>query len=726
MNLLHLSIYFFYILIFLTNTSAYASDLSLNNRPIEIEANRFEYLGNEKTGTVKAFGNVEVSQDNQKIFANFIEYNFAKEVLLAEDKVKIIEKNGYLIESDRVILSDRLTLGSMNNFTIITPDKSLIKGKIAKKEHEFVIEINEGFYTSCKICPGKKTIWSITAKSTKLDQTNNTVEYKDALMKFYGMPLIYTPYFRHYTSKAERKSGFLSPSYGGSSYLGLAIKTPYYFNVAPNQDATLTPVITEKRGNALEGEYRYLLKQGQINSSGSIASSSYYTPSTNESNPKHNIRYNFRSISDLAITNSNNIGWNINTTSDKNYRRDFNYGKEDFLTSRLYNNQYEENWFYELQTLSFQNLRPSNNLDQNAINQTPLVLPMFQSKYQLFEFSDNSKLNIETNLLNIHRYNGLDSNRFSIKNRWEKDLLLNNGHDFNFFASLRHDFYQYSNKSINNISENSSRSIPEAGIKWSYPLIKPLGKSKIVVTPIANVILTPSSKYNKNIYSEDSARLTELTDSNLFSESQFNGIDLVENSSRVSYGLKTSIYYQNYLDANALFGQMYRYKPQEYNLENDKNHLSDYVGRLNFNFNKTVSLSYRYKLDRDTLVNKRNELETTLRYNEMYVRTNLLYYKDDLTLGNVKNRREIEVETGVNDFKGISASVNARKNLSSKKDNHGLYVDPNGFISFGGRLQYLNDCILYQFEVNRDYTKTNSRGTNTTYLFKVLLKNINY
>ena len=714
------------------NISAYASDLSLNDSPIEIEANKFEYLGDEKTGQVKAFGNVEVSQDNQKIFANFIEYDFAKEVLLAEDKVKIIEKNGYLIESDKIILSDRLTLGSMNNFTIITPDKSIIKGTIAKKEQASIVEVSEGFYTSCKICPKKRTIWSITAKSARLNEITNTMEYNNALMRFYGVPVIYTPFFRHYTSKAERKSGLLSPTYGGSSYLGMAVKAPYYFNIAPNQDATLTPVITKKRGTSLEGEYRYLLPQGEIISSGSISPSNYYTPSANESNPKHNIRYNFQSKSDLAITNSNNIGWNINTTSDKNYRRDFNYGEEDFLTSRIYNHQYEENWFYELQTLSFQNLRPSNDVNQNAINQTPLVLPMFESKYQLFQFADNSKLNIETNLLNIHRYNGLDSNRFSIKNRWEKNILLHNGHDFNFFASIRHDFYQYSYSSNNNTTytntanRNTSRSIPETGMKWSYPLIKTLGKSKIVVTPITNVTLTPSSKYNKNIYSEDSARITELTDSNLFNESQYNGIDLVENSSRVSYGLKTSVYYQNFLDINALFGQMYRHKPQEYSIDNNQDHLSDYVGRLNFDFNQAVSFSYRYKLDKDTFVNKRNELETTLRYNKMYIRTNLLYYKDGLILEEVKNRRELEIETGVNDFKGFSTSVNARKNLSSKKDNHGLYVDPNGFISVGGRLQYLNDCILYQFEVNRDYTKTKDRGTNTTYLFKVLLKNLSY
>ncbi len=225
--------------------------------------------------------------------------------------------------------------------------------------------------------------------------------------------------------------------------------------------------------------------------------------------------------------------------------------------------------------------------------------------------------------------------------------------------------------------------------------------------------------------SEDSSYISELNDANLFAKSQFSGIDLVENTSRASYGIKSMVYYKDYLNVSALFGQMYRQKPQAYILGGSQDHLSDYVGRLQFDVNDSIVFSYRYKLDKNTLSNKANELENLLKYKKVYFLTNLLYYKDNIEVAQVKNRREIYLETGVNDYQNISMSINARKNLSSRKDNPNLYIDPNGFISVGGNIKYMNDCILYSVSMNKDYTQNKDKKPNTTYWFTISLKNIN-
>ncbi|NEL42207.1 MAG: LPS-assembly protein LptD, partial [Xanthomonas perforans] len=64
----------------------------------------------------------------------------------------------------------------------------------------------------------------------------------------------------------RRQSGFLPPSFGSSGSNGLTLQTPYYFNLAPNFDATLYPTYMAKRGLLLEGEYRYLTRnsEGQV------------------------------------------------------------------------------------------------------------------------------------------------------------------------------------------------------------------------------------------------------------------------------------------------------------------------------------------------------------------------------------------------------------------------------------------------------------------------------
>jgi LPS-assembly protein len=721
MKLFYQSIYFFYFII-ICPFLAIAKEDQISQTPIEINADRFEYSSEKENRLVQAYGNVEALQDNQKVTANFMEYNFDKDTLLAKDQVKMIEKNGYEIDAQKITLFNQMKFGSISDFKVLTPDKSTLKGKFAKKENEKVSNIEKGFYTSCKICPGKSPIWAITASSAELDQEENSVKYRNALFKLYGMPVIYTPYFFNYTSKAKRKSGFLTPEYGSSTYLGKMVRIPYYINIAPNHDATVKLVATSLKGKALEAEHRYLLPQGQVNSFGSITTVKQY----NNLKPKNTVRQTFQSKADLSISDRRNIGWDINMASDKSYRKDYDYGKEDFLTSRIYNNAYQSNGYYEIQSLFFQNLRPDNPTATNPINQTPMALPLFESKHKIFEFDDNSNLSFESNILNVHRYNGPDTNRISIKNTWEKNLLLDNGHNFDFFASLRNDIYHYNKAYINNQKYTGSvaRHIPEAGVNWSYPLSRYFGSSKVMISPLVKAIITPNSKYNDKIYSEDSSSISELTDGNLFAKSHFSGLDLVENTPRVSYGIKSMAYYKDYLNVSALFGQMYKHTPQTYDAGQTKSHLSDYVGRLQFDINDSIILTYRYKLDKDSLSNKANEIENILKYKKLYLLTNLLYYKDDLVVNQVKNRREIYLETGINDYNNFSMSINARKNLSNRKDNPNLYVDPNGFISIGSGIKYLNDCILYSASINRDYTRNQDKKPNTTYWFRISFKNI--
>jgi LPS-assembly protein len=712
-------------LIFFAVAPIYGIDNISNQSPISISADKFEYSGGEGERRLIASDNVEAIQDSQKVYAQLIEYDYQKELLIAENQVKVLERDGYIIEADKIILTDRLKFGSIKHFTVLFPDKSILRGEFAQKKDEALTEIEQGYYTACKICPGKAPIWSITSKEASYDQKEASVTYKHAIFNVYGVPTFYTPYLFHYTKKSKRRSGFLKPSYGGSSYLGGMVKIPYYFNIAPNQDATLTTLITKKQGNALEGEHRYLLPQGQINNKGSIASAKNFNTSSGQSKPSHSIRYDFESNSNLSLTKRNEFGWDSKTVSDKTYRKDYGYGSEDTITSEAYNHSYQDDGFYKIKTISFQNLRPKTDYRDNAINQTPMVLPLFESKHKIFRFTDDSSLNFETNMLKIHRYNGPDSNRLYIKNKWHKSVLLNNGHEFNFFSSLRNDVYHYEKAPIENheYTGTTSRAIPEAGLDWSYPLSKRIKDTNLMLTPTISAIAVPYSKYNRKIYNEDSSSSNELNDGNLFAPSQFNGIDLVENTPRASYGIKGDAYYQDYLNGNALFGQLYRHKPTE-SPDTNESRFSDYVGRLKFDLHDSVIVSYQYKIDKDNFINKSNEAAVMLKYGKAYVLTDLLYYRDNKRVNGVKNRRELYLETGINNYNDISVSVNARRNLSSKKDNPDLYLDPNGFISVGGRLKYLQDCVEYSTSVNKDFTQNKDKKANTTWWFDISLKNI--
>lgn len=721
MNLLHRIISVFLLLV--VSVSVMAHDISLTNDPITIYADKVEYIGDSNNKKMIAKGNVVATQDNKKITTDLLTYDLNQDILLGQGQITFLQKEGYVMHANKIILSDRMKFGSIDDFTILMPDKSTLKGKFARKDKEYLNDIEEGYYTSCQICSGKSPIWDIKAKSSTLDEEENKVTYKHAIFSFYGTPVLYTPYLSHYTSKASPRSGLLRPTYGSSSYLGKSIKVPYYFNLAPNYDATLNILQTTKRGTVFEGEYRHLIEQGQINNFASITSADHYEQPSGQAPLAHNARYNITSDADLKLTDDSYAGWHSNFVSDKTYRKDYGYGNEDFLTSRIYNRSYQERGFYEVQALSFQNLRPSSDEASNNMHQTPMVMPLFESKHEVHRFEDDSRLLLESNILSTRRYSGADSNRLSLKTKWQKTILLDTGHNFNLFSSLRGDFYHYQNAPINgqDYTGSVSRQIPEAGVDWSYPLARKFENNNVMISPIVSLVVTPYSRYNKDIYNEDS-QSNELNDGNLFAHSKYSGIDYIDNTPRLNYGIKGSSYYKDYLNTNILFGQSYRKRPQNPVTGVAEESYSDYIGRVKLD-NQQIMLSYQFTLDKDDYTNKTNMVSALIKYNKAYILTDLIYYRDNQTVDGVKNRREISVETGITDYKGIDLAVYATRNLSSKEDNPSL-ANSNKFISAGTRFKYNNDCITYTISINKDFTENSEKKKNTTYFFDIKLKNI--
>jgi LPS-assembly protein len=137
-----------------------------------------------------------------------------------------------------------------------------------------VLELNDVSYTTCN--PGDDD-WLLRADRLKLDQNTNTGTARNTTIRFKGVPIFYSPYFS-FPIGNERKSGFLVPRVGSSSESGLDVAVPYYFNLAPNYDATLTPRLMSRRGLQLVGEFNYLT----VGSTGEVAAE--YLPSDNEAN----------------------------------------------------------------------------------------------------------------------------------------------------------------------------------------------------------------------------------------------------------------------------------------------------------------------------------------------------------------------------------------------------------------------------------------------------------
>ena len=112
-------------------------------------------------------------------------------------------------------------------------------------------------FTTCDI---EDPDWQLKAGDVKLDFDRNVGTARNARLEFKGVPILYSPWLTFPLDDA-RKSGFLYPQVGSSSDNGLDLAIPYYWNIAPNQDATFTPRLIGDRGFMLGTEYRFLTRR---------------------------------------------------------------------------------------------------------------------------------------------------------------------------------------------------------------------------------------------------------------------------------------------------------------------------------------------------------------------------------------------------------------------------------------------------------------------------------
>ncbi len=172
-----------------------------------------------------------------------------------------------------------------------------------------VLSLNGVEYTTCP--PGSED-WLMQGRSIELDTRNGVGTAKGMKLKFKGVPILYAPYLSFPIGDA-RKSGILTPEIGSSGRSGNEIRVPWYWNIAPNYDATITPRLLTSRGLQLATEFRYLTEQNE----GVIAAD--YLPDddiTNES--RHQVRLDHQTIFDNGWRNQ----INLREVSDSQYYED--------------------------------------------------------------------------------------------------------------------------------------------------------------------------------------------------------------------------------------------------------------------------------------------------------------------------------------------------------------------------------------------------------------------
>ncbi|HGG8790255.1 TPA: LPS assembly protein LptD [Enterobacter hormaechei subsp. hoffmannii] len=213
-------------------------------------------------------GNVDINQGNSRLLADEVQLH-QKQPEGAQAPVRTVDALGNVhYDDNQVILKGPKAWSNLN-----TKDTNVWEGDYQmvgrqgrgtadlmkqRGENRYTI-LENGSFTSC--LPGSNT-WSVVGSEVIHDREEQVAEIWNARFKLGPVPIFYSPYLQLPVGD-KRRSGFLIPNakYSTSNYFEFYL--PYYWNIAPNMDATITPHYIHKRGNIMwENEFRYLTKAG--------------------------------------------------------------------------------------------------------------------------------------------------------------------------------------------------------------------------------------------------------------------------------------------------------------------------------------------------------------------------------------------------------------------------------------------------------------------------------
>ena len=248
------------LILFLNSAFSYGEE-QFSDDTLLIEGDSLENTLDRK---LKSSGNAVLKKNGRTISADLIEYDQVSDELYAIGNMKILG-GGVKMTGSSLELSVKDNIGTIPNasFSSSLDSSSNIfsnelrgSAKVLFLEGEDKKRLQNASITTCS---AGQDDWFIKASEMEINDSSKIIVAKNAKLEFKGVPILYSPLL-NFSFNDDRKSGFLTPSLGTTSRSGLQTSIPYYFNLSPTSDATITPRYFGKRGLQIQGEYRYLNK----------------------------------------------------------------------------------------------------------------------------------------------------------------------------------------------------------------------------------------------------------------------------------------------------------------------------------------------------------------------------------------------------------------------------------------------------------------------------------
>lgn len=687
-------------------------------QPVLIAAEAIEH--DQETGVVTATGHVELDNGAQVLQADRIVWDARNNTVRAIGNIALVQLDGEVLFADQAELTDEFRNGFISGIRVLLSDQSRLAANAAIRQDGTYTEMYNALFTSCRTCMGDRDppVWQLRASKVTHDAVAHSVRYEHARLEFFGVPVLYTPFFTHPDPTIKRKSGLLAPLYGNTNALGATLETPYYLNLAADRDATLTPFFTGREGLVMKGEYRQMTARGQFETSGSITRP-WARDDNNARLDERDTRGHLEANGVWALTPDWRWGFTGARSSDDTYLRRYEISDANVLTTNVFLEGIRDRNYASVNAWSFQGLR-----QDDEPGQSPTVLPMAEySRYSPTGRYGQYAV-VDASALAIRRSEGRDVLRLSSQIEWRLPYTARTGEVYSFSASARADGYAIDGQrdpaavpDDQIVDGFEARFLPRVALEWRLPLVRAGTTADYMIEPIIEGIAAPYGGNPALVPNEDS-RAFEYDDTNLFGVSRFPGLDRWEGGPRINYGVKVGAYSAG-TAAHAMIGQTARARDDTFRdgsgLEKSP---SDYVGRLSVQW-PTVDLEQRFRLDRESFSLRRNEVDLGLGRDDAKVTAGYVFLSEELDPLDDRdetNARREELNLTARVKLSQTWSIHARSRHDLRED--------GGLVLAGFGIVYDCDCMRIGLELTRRLTEDRDVPRSTAISLRVNLRHL--
>jgi LPS-assembly protein len=707
-----------------------AGTTSQTEQQIAFEADSIAYDTEEDI--VSASGNVVARSGDQSVRADSVSWNRLTGEIVAEGNVSYIDDDGNQLFTERLTLTDELRAGAMANLLLAFRQGGRMAAELAEREDNGDIILDRAVYSSCAVidadgCP-KTPSWRVTAERVTYDAESDDIRFRGAYLELFGARILPLPGLV-IRADGSATSGIFIPDIGLTASNGFELTDSYYWRIADNRDLTLTGYLYTGAAPMASAQYR------QLSDTGAFQVSAYGTYSTriplNSTVPTSE-----EALRGYIFTNGRwqiDPEWTVEASmrvaSDRTFLRRYDVSREDRMRSTVNAQRIDGNSYLSISGWATQAL-----LVQQDQGQVPIALPLVDYRRRIEDPVAGGKMEMQFNTLAITRTDGQDTQRAFARAQWDLRRVSPWGQEITLTAMTRGDVYHSGqNVLTQTVSYRGdagwqARGVALGALDVKWPLIAEFLGGSQILTPRVQLVVTPDIR-NLQIPNED-ARAIELEDSNLFSLNRFPGYDRVEDGVRLTYGADWQASFPGFR-LETTIGQSYRLndKPRLFPDGTGLNQQwSDFVGRTTVRYRDFLKFTHRFRLDKDSLAIRRNEVDAAIGNDRTYVELGYLRLNRDIDfdIEDLQDREEMRVAGRIAFARYWSVFGSAVVNLTDRDEDPSFNAD--GFEPLRTRLgfAYADDCLEMGFTWRRDYIALADAKRGDSFRLYFALRNIGF